>query len=60
MSVMIGVSAAAEWREKVAELRAVAEHTDDPQLRGRLFALAEQWDEFAGELEIARARWPRR
>ncbi|HUH84222.1 MAG TPA: hypothetical protein VLX85_06405 [Stellaceae bacterium] len=46
-------SAAAEWREKTAELRQVAEATRDPRLRRRFYELALRWDRFADELEDA-------
>jgi hypothetical protein len=59
MALATGLSAAMEWREKVIELREVAEHIADPQLRERLFALADHWDEFANKLELAQARWSR-
>jgi len=46
-------SAAAEWREKIAELRQVAETTRDPRLRRRYYELALRWDRFADQLEEA-------
>lgn len=45
------VSAAVWWREKVVELPEVANRTADPDLRRRLFDLADQWDELADELD---------
>jgi hypothetical protein len=51
------VSAATEWREKVAELRQVAERVTEPQLHRRLLDLADEWDDFADELELAQMRW---
>ena len=53
------LSAAMEWREKVAELRQVAEGIAEPGLHRRLVALADQWNDFADELELAQMRWPR-
>jgi hypothetical protein len=59
MSTTTELSAAREWREKVAELRAVAERVADARLQGRLIALADEWDDFADELELAQLRWAR-
>jgi hypothetical protein len=50
------VSAAVWWREKVVELRQVADRTADAELRRRLFDLADQWDELADELDYAASR----
>jgi hypothetical protein len=44
------------WREKVVELREVADRAADPDLRRRLFDLADRWDEFADDLDYAAAR----
>ena len=44
------MSEAEEWRERIAELRQVAEQTGDAQRHQRLLELAEQWEEFAKEL----------
>jgi len=44
------MSEAEEWRERIAELRQVAEQTEDAQRHQRLLELAEQWEEFAKEL----------
>jgi hypothetical protein len=59
MSITTELSAAMEWREKVAELRQVAERVADARLQGRLIALADEWDDFADELELAELRWAR-
>ena len=59
MSMITELSAATEWREKVAELRQVAERVEDARLQGRLIALADDWDDFADELELAEMRWAR-
>jgi hypothetical protein len=45
----------AEWRDRIAELRDVAEHTSDPHRRQRYFELAEDWAELAEKLEDAAA-----
>jgi hypothetical protein len=57
MSTTVKLSAAMEWREKVAELRQVAEGVTEPQLHRRLLDLADEWDDFADELELAQMRW---
>jgi hypothetical protein len=57
MAFTTELSAAMEWREKVAELRQVAERVADARLQGRLIALADEWDDFADELELAQLRW---
>jgi hypothetical protein len=59
MPIATELSAAMEWREKVAELRQVAARVADARLRGRLTALADEWDDFADELELAQLRWAR-
>jgi hypothetical protein len=59
MPIATELSAAMEWREKVAELRQVAARVADARLRGRLNALADEWDDFADELELAQLRWAR-
>jgi hypothetical protein len=56
VSSPMNVSAAVWWREKVVELRQVADRTADPELRRRLFDLADQWDELADELDCAASR----
>jgi hypothetical protein len=50
MTVAMELSVAAEWRDRVLELRDVAEHTEDPHLRYKLFSLADRWELFAEEL----------
>jgi hypothetical protein len=45
----------AEWRERIVELREVAEHTSDPSRRQRYFELAAEWAELAEKLENAAA-----
>lgn len=42
---------AAEWRERIAELRELAENTPDLSRRQRYLELADRWEEFAEELE---------
>jgi hypothetical protein len=59
MPITAELSAAMEWREKVAELRQVAQNIAEPGLQRRLLALADDWDDFADELELAQMRWPR-
>ena len=59
MPMTTELSAAMEWREKVAELREVAERVAEPQLHRRLLDLADEWDDFADELELAQMRWAR-
>jgi hypothetical protein len=44
------------WREKVVELRQVADRTADADLRRRLLALADRWDEFADDLDYSASR----
>lgn len=46
---------AAEWRERITELRELAEHTSDLARRQRYFDLADRWELFAEELESSRA-----
>ncbi|MGO8917627.1 MAG: hypothetical protein ACLQJR_17115 [Stellaceae bacterium] len=53
MTVAMELSVAAEWRHRVAELRDVAERTEDPYLRHKLFTLADRWELFAEELREA-------
>jgi hypothetical protein len=43
----------AEWRERIVELREVAENTSDQQLKRRYLDLADKWEEFVGELDDA-------
>jgi hypothetical protein len=59
MSMITELTAATQWREKIAELRQVAERVEDTRLQGRLIALADDWDDFADELELAEMRWAR-
>jgi hypothetical protein len=59
MPITTELSAAVEWREKVAELRQVAQNIAEPGLQRRLLALADDWDDFADELELAQMRWSR-
>jgi hypothetical protein len=59
MPITTELSAAMEWREKVAELRQVAQNIAEPGLQRRLLALADDWDDFADELELAQMRWAR-
>jgi hypothetical protein len=59
MPITTELSAAVEWREKVAELRQVAQNITEPGLQRRLLALADDWDDFADELELAQMRWSR-
>ena len=59
MPITTELSAAMEWREKVAELRQVAQNIAEPGLQRRLLALADDWDDFADELELAQKRWSR-
>jgi hypothetical protein len=56
MTAATDVSAAMWWREKVVELREVADRAADPDLRRRLLDLADRWDEFADDLDYAAAR----
>lgn len=53
MAVAMGLSVAAEWRHRVTELREVAERTEDPHLRYKLFTLADRWELFAEGLRDA-------
>ena len=53
MIAMMEISVASEWRHRVVELRDVAEHTEDPHLRYKLFSLADRWELFAEELRVA-------
>lgn len=41
----------AEWRDHIAELRELAEHTSDPRLKQRYAELAREWAELAEKLE---------
>jgi hypothetical protein len=43
-------SQATWWRGKVVELREVAGRTADPELRRRLFDVADRWEESADHL----------
>jgi hypothetical protein len=56
MDAALETSAAVWWREKVVELREVADRTADPDLRRRLFDLSFRWDEFADDLDYAASR----
>ena len=56
MNAATKISAALWWREKVTELRQVANGTSDPDLRRRLFDLADRWDELADDLDHAASR----
>ncbi len=58
MAVATELSIAAEWRDRVLELRNVAERTDDPHLRYKLFALADRWELFAEALHDAASSAP--
>lgn len=42
LSVASEMSVVAEWLHRVTELRAVAERTEDPHLRYKLFSLADR------------------
>lgn len=53
MTVATGLSVAAEWQHRVSELRDVAECTEDPHLRYKLFTLADRWEQFAEGLRDA-------
>ena len=44
------MSEAEEWRERIAELRQVAEQTADVERHHKLLELVDQWEEFAKEL----------
>jgi hypothetical protein len=44
------MSEAEEWRERIAELRQLAEQTADAERHQKLLELADQWEEFAKEL----------
>jgi anti-sigma factor RsiW len=41
---------AEEWRKRIAELRQLAERTEDAERHQRLLELAEQWEQFAKEV----------
>jgi hypothetical protein len=56
MDTATDVSAAVWWREKIVELREVADQTADPDLRRKLIDLADHWDEFADGLDYAASR----
>lgn len=56
MYAAANVSAPVWWREKAVELRWVADRTTGPDLRRRLFDLADQWDELADGLDDAASR----
>jgi hypothetical protein len=56
MTAATDVAAAIWWREKIAETRQVAGRTADPDLSRRLFDLADRWDEFADNSDLA-ANW---
>lgn len=50
MTDLLEMSVATEWRHRVVELREVAERTEDPHLRYKLFTLADRWELFADDL----------
>jgi hypothetical protein len=50
MTTETEVSPAMWWRGKVAELREVAGRTTDPELRRRLFDVADRWEESADHM----------
>jgi hypothetical protein len=50
MTAEAKVSRAMWWRGKVAELREVAGRTADPELRRRLFDVADRWEEESADL----------
>jgi hypothetical protein len=50
------MSKAEEWREHIVELREVAERSSDPERQRKLLDLAEQWEDYAQELEEAEGR----
>jgi Family of unknown function (DUF6381) len=39
------------WRDKAVELREVAGRTADPELRRRLFDVADRWEEESADLD---------
>jgi Family of unknown function (DUF6381) len=45
------VSSAMWWRSKAVELREVAGRTADPELRRRLFDVADRWEEESADLD---------
>lgn len=53
MTDVQNMSVATEWRHRVIELREVAERTEDPHLRYKLFTLADRWELFAEDLREA-------
>jgi hypothetical protein len=42
------------WRDRIAELRELAQSTTDSHRKQRYLELVERWEEFAHELEHAR------
>ena len=56
MTAATDVSAALWWRDKTEEPRQVAGRTADPDLRRRPFDLADRWDGYADDLDLA-ANW---
>jgi len=46
----VDMSEAEQWREHIAELRQVAEHTADAERHRKLLALADRWEEYAEAL----------
>jgi hypothetical protein len=51
MATETEVSPAMWWRDKVVELREVAGRTADPELRRRLFEVADRWEETADHFD---------
>ena len=47
------MSEAEQWKEHIAELRQIAEQAADPERHRRLLALADEWEEYARELELS-------
>ena len=45
------MSKAEEWRGHIAELRQVAEQAADAERQQKLLKLADQWEQFAKQLE---------
>jgi hypothetical protein len=50
----------ADWRERIAELRELAENTSDLSRRKRYLDLADRWGEFLEELESSTVDAPDR
>jgi hypothetical protein len=49
------MSEAEEWRGHIAELRQVAQRAVDAERQQKLFDLADNWEEFAKQLETPNA-----